>query len=193
MRKVMSVAAVAAILAWVVAAPPAHAQGNSCQSIRLLLQANLDFTRPFPGTGWSGIVRGFLNDTEPLNGTLYYLPPTQQTKGTGQSAHEYANRAVFDFGAKGKFVTAAGDAVFQLMPGVSPHMTYPPDLAFGHYAATVQVAPDADPQLTSGRFLLASGNLSISGLFLVNVPPPAVADIGIWNAEINGKLCGVLP
>ena len=188
MRKVMSVAVVAAILGWVIAAVPAHAQGNSCQSIRLLLQANLDFAGPFPGTGWSGIVRGFLNDTEPLNGILYYLPPTQDTKGTGQSAHEYANRAVFDFGAKGKFVTVAGNAVFQLLPGVSPH-----DLAFGHYAATVQVAPHPDPQLTSGRFLLASGNLSISGLFLVNVPPPAVADIGIWNAEINGKLCGVLP
>lgn len=193
MSKITKVAVLAAILGWVVAAVPAHAQGNSCQSIRLLLQANLDFTRPFPGTGWSGLVRGFLNNTEPLNGVLYYLPPTEVTKGTGQSAHEYANRAVFDFGAKGRFVTVADGAVFQLLPGVSPHMIYPPDLAFGHYAATVKVAPDPDPLLTSGLFGNAAGNLSIAGLFVVNVPPPALADIGIWNAEIDGKLCGMLP
>lgn len=72
-------------------------------------------------------------------------------------------------------------------------MTYPPDLAFGHYAATVKIAPDPDPMLTSGRFINATGNLSISGLFVVNVPPPALADIGIWNAEITGKLCSILP
>lgn len=46
MSKITKVAVLAAILGWVVAAVPAHAQGNSCQSIRLLLQANLDFTRP---------------------------------------------------------------------------------------------------------------------------------------------------
>lgn len=193
MRKVLKMAALAAILGWVVAAVPAHAQGNSCQSIHLLLQANLDLTRPFPGTGWSGIVRGFLNDTEPLNGIVYYLPPTEQTKGTGQSAHEYANRAVFDFGAKGRFVTLPDGAVFQLLPGVSPHMTYPPDLAFGHYAATVKVGPDPEAALTAGRFIIATGTLSIAGLFLVNVPPPALSDIGIWNAEITGKLCNVTP
>lgn len=118
MSKAMKIAAFAAILSCVVVVPT-HAQSN-CKSIHLLLQANLDLTRPFPGTGWSGIVRGFINENEPINGILYYLPPTEQTKGTGQSAHEYANRAVFDFGAAGKFVTVADSAVFQLLPGVSP-------------------------------------------------------------------------
>lgn len=181
-----------AVVGCLLAALPAQAQNNGCQPIRLLLQANLDFARPYPGTGWSGIVRGFLNNTEPLNGKLYYLPPPpgSETKPAGQSGHEQSNRAVFDFGEKGMFVTVADGAVFQLSPTVSPHMDYPPDLAFGHYSATVKVAPD--PLLVkSGRFVNATGNLSIAGLFLVDGPPPF--DMGIWNAEINGRLCKVTP
>lgn len=165
------------------------AQDQGCQSVRLLLQANLDFIRLPPLTGWSGIVRGFLDNTEPLNGVLYYLPPTEDTIQHGQTGHEPSNRAVFDFGTMGIFVTVADGAVFQMSPRVSPHMVYPPDLGWGHYSATVKVAPD--PQLVTGRFVNATGNLSISGTFLVNSPDPN--DLGIWNAEITGKLCNVIP
>lgn len=118
-------------------------------------------------------------------------PLPQIQKGTGQAAHEYGDRAVFDFGTKGVFITVADGAVFHMLPGVSPHMIYPPDLGFGNYSATVKVAPD--PAFTSGRFANATGNLTISGMFLVNVPPPAYQNIGIWNAEINGRLCNVKP
>jgi hypothetical protein len=188
MSNLTKTAAFAAILSCLVLGAPLQAENKGCQNIRLLLQANLDFTRPFPGTGWSGAVRGFLNDTEPINGKLYYLPSSVETKGTGQTGHEYANIAVFDFGpVTGTFVTVADGAVFQLSPTTSPHMVYPPDLAFGHYSATVKVAPA--PVLSTKRFANATGNLSIAGLFVVNAPP--AVDMGFWNAEINGKLCNL--
>jgi hypothetical protein len=80
MTKVMKIAAFAAILVCLVPALPAQAQNNSCQPIRLLLQAKLDFSGPPPLMGWFGPVRGFLNNTESLDGTLYYLPPAADTK-----------------------------------------------------------------------------------------------------------------
>ena len=185
----MKVAALAVIVGCFVAAIPTQAQDGGCQSIRLLLQANLDFTREVPYTGWSGKVRGFLNDTVPLDGILYAAGPVA-TFGTGQAGHDPNLSFVFDFGAKGKFVTLPDKGIFPLSPRVSPHMDYPPDFAWGHYAYTAKVAPDA--QLgTSGWFANAKGSISLSGMFLVNAPPPV--DMGIWNAEINGRLCNVTP
>ncbi len=170
---------------------PSPGQDKNCQSISLLLQANLDFTRPIPFTGWSGIVRGFLADTVPLNGKLYAAFPPD-TYGTGQTGHDVNLSFVFDFGVSGKFVTVPDKGVFPLSPGVSPHMTYPPEFAFGHYAYTAKVAPGAVAGMPAdGLFTNATGNISLSGRFLVNAPPPV--DMGIWNAEINGKLCNVTP
>lgn len=163
---------------FVVAAFPALAQNNDCQSFRVLLQANLDLTAT--GIPWSGQVRGFLNGAEPLIGTLSYLPGSNSGQ-TGQAGHETNDRAKFDFGVNGIFVTEPHTAVFPLRPKVAD------PFAFGSYVATAKIAPD--PLVSSGRFVNATGNISIIGTFLVDLFSPESA--GIWNAEVSGKLCSV--
>ncbi len=187
---------------------PAQDKNNDCQTLRLLLQADLNFFRPFPGIGWSGTVRGFL-DAAPVRGTLFYMPPDRpkDTEQHGQTGHEYNSRAVFDLGSDGSFVTDYTNAVFQTTPLVSPHFYYPPigENVWGHYSATAKIVPDlktydiGDPWYdpasefvpTTGRFVNATGNISINGIFIGDSPDPS--DAGIWNAEITGKLCKVAP
>jgi hypothetical protein len=202
MTKVMKIAAFAAVLVCLVPALPVQAQNNSCQPIRLLLQASLNLT-DIPGVGvipvWSGQVRGFLNNSKPLNGGLYGLPGPGgvSTIGTGQVAKDYNLRFVFDFGSDGKFVTVADQDVMPFSPGVSPHLVYPPPAAFGSYMYVAKVAPDS--LVSAAPFSTATGNISISGSFLVNGQWPAIPSptypfggpLGIWNAEINGRLCNL--
>jgi hypothetical protein len=161
------------------AALPARAQAGNCQSFRVLLQANLDLTSA--GVPWSGQVRGFLNDNEPLMGTLTYLPEGAGSRQTGQAGHESNDRAVFDFGQNGVLVTEPHSATFPLRPGVGD------PFVIGSYMATAKVAPD--PNVSSGRFIRATGNISIDGPFIVDMASPSSA--GIWNAEIKGRLCNV--
>jgi hypothetical protein len=84
MTKMMKIAAFAAILTWLVPAMPAQPQDNSCQPIHLIIQANLDLARPFPFTGWTGTVKGLLNDKISLSGRVYHPPgqPPPGLKGT---------------------------------------------------------------------------------------------------------------
>jgi hypothetical protein len=161
------------------AALPVRAQAGNCQSVRILLQANLDLTST--GVPWSGQVRGFLNENEPLIGTLTYLPEGASSRQTGQAGHESNDRAVFDFGQNGVLVTEPHSATFPLRPGVGD------GFMIGSYMATAKVAPD--PQLSSGRFKRTTGNISIDGPFIVDGASPS--SMGIWNAEIKGKLCNV--
>ena len=185
--KMMLMATVAVIVASLMAAAPANAQERGCMPVRLLIQTNLDLARPAPDTGWAGIVRGLINDSIPLNGKLYSppgIPPP--TKITGQVGHE-TMRLVFDFGAVGKFVNVASVDIVLYNPKVSPHFTFPPDLAFGRTMSTSKVEPDI--AISSGMFVGARGNISITGVFVVNGLPPF--DMGIWNAEVSGSLCDV--
>ncbi|GEM_PF-4165679 len=197
MKFLLKTVALALILGCFVTVVRAQAQSNNCQNVRLLLQAKLDFAGLPPQIGWFGPVRGFLNDKTPLTGTLYGVPdgPAESLKTTGQAAHEWG-RFVFDFGAVGKFLTTIDRGVFHLLPGVTPHMTYdpvPPAQAFGFYAGNVKVEPGESTtfpnEKASGAFINTTGNLSVAGYFLVNAPPPA--NMGVWNAEITGKLCNV--
>jgi len=197
------VALIVAMALLVAGSASAQSKDYNCQDLRLLLQARLSFVPydppasfpPFPpyAFGWTGIVRGFLG-TQPVNGILYYMPPDDPTNpphGTianGQSGHEGGGRSVIDLGAMGKFVSEMSTAVFQLSPQITPHMTYdphPPDLAFGHLSSTVKIDPKYN--LYGIPASGATGNISFSGLFLVNGPPPE--NLGIWNSEINGRLC----
>ena len=79
-------------------------------------------------------------------------------------------------------MTEPHTAVFPLRPTVMD------PFAFGSYHATAKVGPD--PLVSSGRFVNATGNISIIGTFLVDLFSDASA--GIWNAEITGNLCNVL-
>jgi hypothetical protein len=180
MTSSMKTAAAVAAFLCLLAVSPAPAQTNGCQSFRVLLQANLDLNVAPPGIPWSGTVRGFLNGSEPLIGTLSYLPGSESTQ-TGQAGHETNDRAKFDFGVKGIFVTEPHTAVFPLRPTVMD------PFAFGSYHATAKVAPD--PLVSSGRFVNVTGNISIIGTFLVDLLSAQSA--GIWNAEITGQLCKV--
>ncbi len=179
MNTTMKAGAVAATLLYL-AVFPIQAQNTTCQPFRVLLQANLDLTVAPPGVPWSGTVRGFLNGNEPLIGTLSYLPGVDSTQ-TGQAGHESNDRAKLDFGAAGAFVTEPHSAVFPLRPTIMD------PFAFGSYHATAKVAPD--PLVSSGRFVNATGNISIIGTFLVDLFSAQSA--GIWNAEIAGRLCNV--
>jgi hypothetical protein len=198
----MKVAIIGAIVGCVVAAIPSYAQKNNCQPVQLLLQASLNLI-DIPGVGvipiWSGQVRGFLNDSKPLNGALQGLPGAGgvTTIGTGQVAKDYNLRFVFDFGSDGVFVTVADQDVMPYSPKVSPHLVYPPLPAFGSYMYNAKVAPD--PLISKGLFANADGDVSINGAFLVNgqwpaTPTPAFplgGPLGIWNAQINGRVCNV--
>jgi hypothetical protein len=174
-------ASITAALVTGMALPSAAAETKKCQSFRVLLQANLDLTST--GVPWSGQVRGLLNGAEPLIGTLSYLPdvPGADSWQTGQAGHEANDRAKFDFGTAGIFVTEPHTAVFPLRPNITD------PFAFGSYHATAKIAPD--PLVSSGRFVNATGNISIMGTFLVDMVSPNSA--GIWNAEISGNLCNV--
>jgi hypothetical protein len=186
MIKLMKIVTTTAVFSCLVPALPAQAEKNACQPIRLLIQANLDLARPAPLTGWSGTVKGLLNDTIPLNGMVYAAPGGPvPTVYTGQVGHEVF-RFVFDFGPAGKFVNAPDRDLAQYSPSVSPHLTFPPRFAFGRTMATVKIVPDG--AISSGWFTNASGSISIVGMFVVNGPPPV--DMGFWNAEAEGKLCG---
>ena len=189
MTKMTKIAAFAAILIWLVPAMPAQPQNNSCQPIHLIIQANLDLARPFPYTGWTGTVKGLLNDKIPLNGKVYNPPGDPiPTVYTGQAGHE-AMRMVFDFGtAAGIFVNVLDRDLAKYSPGVSPHFTFPPEFAFGRTMATLKIVPDS--LISSGWFANATGNISVIGIFVVNGNPPF--DMGFWNAEVDGKLCGVV-
>jgi hypothetical protein len=135
----MKVAIIGAIVGCVVAAIPSYAQKNTRQHIQLLLQASLNLT-DIPGAGvipiWSGQVRGFLNDSKPLNGVLQGLPGAGgvTTIATGQVAKDYNLRFVFDFGSEGVLVTVADQDVMPYSPKVSPLLVYPPLPAFGSYS-----------------------------------------------------------
>ncbi len=181
MTKTMKTVALGAVVYCILAALPTQAQTN-CQSFRVLLQASLNLTILPPEVPWSGQVRGFLDGSEPLAGTLTYLPGAE-SRQTGQAGHESNDRAKFDFGPKGIFVTEAHSAVFPLRPHVSA------PYAFGKYVATTKVAPD--PLVSKGPFVNATGNISIVGMFIVDLLSPVSA--GVWNAEIEGTLCNVAP
>jgi hypothetical protein len=174
-------ASIMAALVSLAVVPSAFAENKKCQSFRVLLHANLDLTST--GVPWSGQVRGFLNGAEPLIGTLSYLSdvPGAESGQTGQAGHEINDRAKFDFGTAGTFVTEPHTAVFPLRPTVME------PFAFGSYHATAKVAPD--PLVSTGRFVGATGNISIIGTFLVDLFSPQSS--GIWNAEISGNLCNV--
>ncbi len=182
MKNSMKTAGIVAAMIYLLAVFPAQAQTTGCQSFRVLLQANLDLTVPPDAVPWSGTVRGFLNGTEPLIGTLSYLPGGS-SRQTGQAGHETNDRAKLDFGPNGIFVTEPHTAVYPLRPTVADPFT------FGGYHATAKVAPD--PLVSSGRFVNATGNISIIGTFLVDMF--SLESAGIWNAEITGNLCGVNP
>ena len=178
-----------AILGWLVPAMPAQPQNTNCQPIHLIIQANLDLARPAPFTGWTGTVKGLLNDKIPLNGKVYNPPgEPPPTVYTGQAGHE-PMRIVFDFGTSaGKLINLLDRDLAQYSPSVSPHFTFPPQFAFGRTMATLKIAPDST--ISSGWFANATGNISIIGIFVVNGAPPF--DMGFWNAEVDGKLCGVV-
>ena len=182
-----------AVVTCLIAAIPAQAQGNNCQSFHGILQATLDVSPT--GQGWTGTVRAFLDNKTPLIGKLIGFGEAA-TIGTGQTGHEPATRFIFDFGANGKFVTLADKGIFPLSPQVSPHMTYPPDFALGSYFSTVKVAPDTTLG-SSGWFKDATGNLAFNGTFLTDnaslFADGTLTNIGAWNSEINGKLCNVKP
>ena len=189
MTNSLKVAAIFAIVCCVITAP-AQAQGNNCKDFRAILQATLDVSQN--GVGWAGTVRGFLDNTIPIFGFLTGtgdLPTVQH----GQTGHEPASRMIFDFGAKGKFVTLADKGVFPVSPKITPHMVYPPDFMFGSYFYTGKVAPDSTVG-SSGWFKEATGDIHFNGTFLVDefsLANRALTDIGAWNSEISGKLCNV--
>ena len=189
MTNSFKVAAIFVIVCCVIAAP-AQAQGNKCMDFRAILQATLDVSPS--GEGWTGTVRGFLDNTIPIFGFLKGtgdLPTVQH----GQTGHEPASRMIFDFGNKGKFVTLPDKGVFPVSPKVTPHMVYPPDFMFGSYFYSGKVAPDSTVG-SSLWFKDATGDIHFNGTFLVDEASSAnglLNNIGAWNSEITGKLCNV--
>jgi hypothetical protein len=191
MTNLFKLAATFAIVCCVIATP-AQAQGNNCKDFRAILQATLDVSQN--GAGWSGTVRGFLDNTIPILGILTGTGDLA-TVQHGQTGHEPASRMIFDFGAKiGKFVTLPDKGVFPVSPKITPHMVYPPDFMFGSYFYTGKVAPDSTVG-SSGWFKEATGDIHFNGTFLVDEASLAngglLTNIGAWNSEISGKLCNV--
>ena len=80
MTNSMKTVAVVAAFLCLLAVFPAPAQ-TGCQDFHVLVQANLDLTVAPPGVPWSGMVRGFLNGTEPLIGTLPRFPSIDSSTG----------------------------------------------------------------------------------------------------------------
>jgi hypothetical protein len=190
--RLLKIVTLCVIVSCLAAPLSAQSQGNNCRSFHGILQATLDVT-PGTGLGWSGIVRGFLDNNIPLIG---YLTGGQEadTIAHGQTGHEPGTWFAIDFGTKGILVTVPDKGIFPVSPQVAPHMSYPPEYMLGSYYSTPKVAPNAG---SSGWFKDATGNLTFNGTFLVDnasiFADGTLKNIGAWNSEINGKLCNVKP
>jgi hypothetical protein len=183
MRASAKKAAILAALCCLIAAAPVLAQSKDCKPFNAILQAKLDVSPT--GLGWSGQVRGLLDNADPLFGTLTYL--SVDSSMTGVAGKETNLQWKLDFGPNGAVVTQTDCGVFPIKPKVTD------PFAYGAYMATAKV----DPSASTGRFLNATGQFTLNGYFVVDGKSAILSgwtdltDVGVWNAEMNGKLCGV--
>ena len=102
---------------------------------------------------------------------------------TGVVGKEGQVNSKLDFGAYGYLITVSDNkGVFPLPPGHS---------GFGAYAESSKIAQGQG----SGNFLDASGNVRYSGSWIwyptTSDSSPTAPGSGIWQAEINGRVCNV--
>ncbi len=156
-------------------APKAQAQPN-CPSFHALIQAELFPENPLrEGDVWGGNVYAYLGQ-EILLGR--YSGNSGETSSRGWTNTGTTGSDVFDFGNGNAFTASAAHDVFPTPPGLMP------EGVGGMYRAADKIVEG------TGIFRNATGNLSVSGPFVVwgfDQPLPR----GRWNGEVSGSVCGI--
>jgi hypothetical protein len=157
---------------------------NNCVTVRGIAQVHLlDFTNPDwqggrPGDAWVGPVQlaagneTFIGKLSEFDGEPGPSNHTGQGRNTGS--------LYIDLGTDGSFIVRYPHAVWPTLPKV------------GAFMGTFHGQGSLDPTNGTGRFVHATGNLTIDGPFLawnLDQPPPS----GRFNATISGTVCNLLP
>lgn len=165
-------------------APPAHAQ-QSCTAFRGIAQATLPTSYPIlPSDIWGGPIYASLGG-EILLGGLAGNDGDPSRHGGKAGAYRVdlcpappPGAPVFPLTCTDSFTYEVTNAVFGFAPGKA---------GLGNY-----IGNSAKIISGTGRFLDASGNLNISGPYILwpdSSSPFTVS--GRWNGEFSGTICGV--
>ena len=168
-------------------APATWAQDN-CKTFRALIQATwIDPLLVPSGYGWQGLFLGTLAG-QPVSGVLSpasLTPPPGTMTGVAGKEGSPSEKLVFSVGPHGSFTTAADNkGVFPTPPGKGGFLM--------GYIETAKIAEGGG----TGKFANATGFLAVSGpgiAYPVDLARPDGPWVGIWNGEINGRICNIAP
>jgi hypothetical protein len=169
---VFAVAIAAFLLPALVRPKPALAQ-DPCQAFHAVLQEELPTDIQLrPGDTWGGGVYATLGQ-EVLLGLTSGNDGTQSIPGT--TIISKGGSYKYDFGGGNTFTAEANTSPAQLLP----HGPF-----FGKFRNSQRITEG------EGRFQYASGNLELSGPFIIYSFAPLH---GRFNGEVSGNICGVQP
>ncbi len=166
----------AVVIATLLVSPPRpRAQGN-CTGFRAVIHGFLPTPIPMrEGDTWGGQVYGTLGWDELLLGNISGNDG-EDGPGQGWTGMGKGGSYIYDFGEDGSFTVEVPNAVWPFHPG---------QILFGNYNGHGNVVGG------TGRFQNASGNLFISGPFMVYSLDNWATVNGRWNGEISGNICNV--
>ena len=157
---------------------------DKCKAFHALVQGVLPTPNPFePATDtWGGTIFGNL-DTEFLQGGI---------SGNDGTEYPHGPISIFKDGLYKACLTTASawggpsDCLDSFSYKPQAVVIWPAGESLGSYKATAKIVQGTH------RFASASGNLELSGPFIVWPDTNSVFGVsGRWIAEINGKICGV--
>ncbi len=159
---------------------------NNCVAVRGVAQVHLldvgnpDWEGGRPGDPWVGPVQLAVGNDDAFVGKISeYDGDPGPSNHTGQGRD--TGSAYFDFGTDGSFIVRYTHAVWPALPKFGAAFT-----GTFHAEGTVDVSNGA------GRFVHATGNITLHGRFLAwNLDQ--LLPSGRFNGEITGTLCNITP
>jgi hypothetical protein len=170
------IALVVAVGTLVLTVPAGVQAQNNCTGFQGIIQAHLDSQVGLTGPVWAS-----LGGEEVLSGTFVTSDwTTYNSWARGKVGFETGGELLWSFGPDGTFTTAFVRGDYPSPPG---------KLGFAQFHGTLKQIRG------TGRFAGASGDFAWGGpiLFWALTPDPYGPAEAHWNAEIDGKVCNVLP
>jgi len=156
---------------------------DRCKAFHGFVQGALPTPNRFAASDtWGGPIFGNL-DTEFLQGGI---------SGSDGTEYPHGPISIFKNGEYKVCLTPAitwggpSDCLDSFTYRAQALVIWPAGESLGTYKATAKIVKGTH------RFASASGHLEIAGPFIVWADPNSVFEVsGRWNAEVNGKVCGV--